>query len=834
MQPQQYPAPQSPMQPSAPKKKRNLNDYLTWGLIAAGVIVAISLIAWLVIVLMGKTSSDTGKTQVGAAAVLEPDTVAPYTRTINSTLGVQIPYNARELEGFGFAEEVTFSNTDLDESRAYTVMRVRPVETSEATRSEVTLESPELRVTSSPNKNYWDLLSTKKEYKDLSKVDMLVKETVTAREKDRTVDASDAEVRNIGGTDYRKVTFTYLNELYGVTTERREDCYMAVQQDRPYVACINNIRASNFAAVPQLEYVLSQMKYEGLDDEALVSTDTANKDAAMLENKEDEKVSAKQADEIKTQPTKKSEETKSVQKYLADTTNFKTAAAATPAVVRIGTVYCADIKLSLPNGGDGPTLTGACIDKAGTGFFISRDGLIATSASNIQVKPQEAVAAYITNAPDSSQALTRLERIVDYLVEARSIMRTDADALIAGVEERDQDIIAKVNAISSLIPAEDIAITKEKYGHAVQLSDKPMVVNQNGDGSSTFAYTDTVIEAAVEAKSYSTNVSQQQIYAGDDVEADAALLKVKKSGLYPTLALSQDGAAIAEKSTVSIVGLPMYAFGSLATAQFRPTPLYRMGEVSQTFNASKGQKTRSIATSSHAGLAGAPVLDAQASVVGVATYNNLNCPDRKCFASTIIRDTSQIKDLIKQRNITLQANSDSAVMWNEAIDALTKGNYTHATQLFTQASQLYPQNYKAAQFADYSKSQYGTVTDTSTMNTVVSILQMLAVVAGGIAALLLLGKLAIKLIIRPHTETQYGQMTRGQYIDPNQWQHQSVAQTPPPQTLAPLSSVPQPTAWQPPQQSIAPQLQPQTPPPQTPLSEYQAPVPTQPPYPPQQ
>ena len=834
MQPQQYPAPQSPMQPAAPKKKRGISEYLTWGLIAAGVVLAISLIAWLVIVLMGKTSSDTGKTQVGAAAVLEPEATAPYSRTINSTLGVQISYNARELEGFGFAEEVTFSNTDLDEARAYTVMRVRPVETSEATRSEVTLESPELRVTSSPNKNYWDLLSTKKEYKDLSKVDMLVKETVTAREKDRTVDASDAEVKNIGDTDYRKVSFTYLNELYGVATERREDCYMTVQQDRPYVACINNIRASNFAAVPELESVLSQMKYENLDKEALVSTDTESKDAAMLENKEDEEVSAKQSDESKPLPAKKSEERKSVPEYLVDTNNFKTAAAATPAVVRIGTVYCADIKLSLPNGGDGPTLTGACIDKAGTGFFISRDGLIATSASTIQVKPQEAVAAYITNAPDSSQALTRLERIVDYLVEARSIMRTDADALIAGVEERNQDIIAKVNAISTLIPAEDIAITKENYGYAVQLADKPMVVNQNGDGSSTFAYTDTVIEAAVEAKSYSTNITQQQIYAGDDVESDTALLKAKKSGLYPTLALSQDGNTIAEKSKLSIAGLPMYAFGSLATAQFRSTPLYRMGEVTQTFNASKGQKTRSIATSSHAGLAGAPVLDSQAKVVGMATYNNLNCPDRKCFASTIVRDTTQIKDLVKQRNIVLQTSSDSAIAWNQAIEALTKGNYKHATQLFNQAGQLYPQNYRAAQFADYSKSQYGTVTDTSTMNTIVSILQMLAVVASGVIVLLLLGKLAIKLIIRPHTETQYGQMAGGQYIDPNQWQHQSITPTPPPQTLAPLSSVPQPTAWQPPQQPAAPQMQPQTPPLPTQPPEYQAPMPTQPPYPPQQ
>lgn len=834
MQPQQpYTAPQSPMQPALPRKKRGLNDYATWAMVAFGIMLLVSLIAWAIIFFMGKTTSDTGKTQAGAAAVLEPAAIAPSLRTIDSKLGVQIPYNSRELEGFGFADEVTFSNTDLDESRAYTIMRVRPVETSEATRSQVTLESPELRVTSSLNKAYWDSLSTKKEYKDLSKIDILVKETITSRKQDKTIEASDAEVKNINNVDYRKVTFTSKNERYGVTTERSEDCYMTVQNDRPYVACINNIRASNFAVAPQLEQVLSQISYSKPDASILVDASAdaiKDKDVKMLDAKQDDKVSTdKSSDDKKEDAAAKTpQEGNKIPNYFASTTDFKAMAAAAASTVRVGTLYCADIKLTLPTtGGDGPTLTGACVDKAGTGFFVSRDGLVATSASSVQVKPQEAISAYITNAPDSEQALDRLQRILDYLVEGRVIMQTDADALIAGVEERNQDMIAKVNALSTKIAPEDIAITKEKYSYAVQLADKPIVVNQNGDGSASFAYTDTIVEMGIEGKVYTANKTQEQIYAGDTVASDTALLRVKKNAIYPALPLALSGEGVADKSTVNIAGLPMYAFGSLASAQFRTTPLYRSGQVTQTFSGEAGQKVRAISTSSHAGLAGAPVLDQQARVVGMATYNNLNCQDRKCFASTVIRDTTGITEIAKQRNLTLQSGSSSSEAWNDAIDQLTRGNYKEATSLFNQASSLYPQNYLAAQFAAYSKSQYGSATDTSTMNSVVNILQVFALLAFGALLLLAIVKVALKIIIKPRVETQYGQMAHGQYIDPTQWQRQDITPTQPPQTLAPLGSVPQPSGWQSPQpvqpgvapaptQPMAPQSQPQTQPPQYP------------------
>lgn len=839
MQPQQqYQPPVSPMQPAPVKKKRTISDIVTWAIVSLAVIVTLSTVAWAVIYFTGKTTSDTGKTQTGVAAVLEPAASAPMPKEVSSQLGVTIPYNARELEAFGFADDVTFSSSDLDEARPYTVMRIRPVETSEATRSEVTLESPELRVTSSASEAYWDKLASKKEYKDLSKVDMLVKQTVDTYEADRMVESSDAAVQEIGDVAYRKVTFTTTNELYGVTTKRYEDCYMTVQNDRPYVACINNIRASNFAAVPQLESVLSEVTYSTPVDEVLIS-ETGEDAAAVVQKKETEDADvadAAEANEADENPNSaavavKDTASSSVPTYLASTSDFKSMAAAAPAVVRVGTVYCADIQLTLPSGSDGPALTGACVDKAGSGFFISRDGLIATSASSVQVKPQEAISAYITNAPNSSQVIERLERVLMYLVEAKVIMQTDADALIAGVEERDQDIIAKVNEISSRIESEDISITKEKYAYAAQIADKPIVVNQSGDGSNSFAYTDTVIEATIEAKSYSTDVTQDEIYAGKNVSSDTALLKLKKSSTYPALALGLSGEGVSEKSVANIVGMPMYAFGSLESAQFRETPMYRSGEISQTYNASEGQKTRAVAASSHAGLVGGPVLDRSRNVIGMATYNNLNCPERQCFANTVIRDTIGIEELVKQRNISLQSVSAASTVWDRAIDELIKGNYREATSLFESAGQVYPQNYLATRFAEYSRSQYGTATDTSMMNTVVSVLKALITTLLGLLILLLIVKIGLKIFTKPHTETQYGHMSQGTYINPAQWNTPPAA---PVQTAAPLSTLPQPATWQP-QQPIPSSQQPQYPQYSQPQTPAPQPGQDQPPqYPPRQ
>lgn len=815
------------MQPAPNKKKAHPQSIVTWLIVATVVIATLSAIAWAVIYFMGYTSSDTGKTQAGVASVLEPASTVSIQRTVTSELGVKVSYDARELEAYGYADETTYSSTDLSDLRAYSVIRVRPVATSEATRSNVTLASPELRVTSSVNDNYWQVLSKKEGYGDLSKIDMLVKETVDSRSGNSMTQASDAEVVEMGDVSYRKVSFITSDDRYGVTTERREDCYMSVQNDRPYVACINNIRPSNFAVTPQLEKVLMSTEYAPVK-EGVLDAGAEAEEEALVDDVDDEVVES-DVDEAKPEQQEKVQ----VPLHLSNSQDFRVLAGASPATVRVGTVYCADVRLTLPNGSEGPTLTGACVDRAGTGFFISRDGVIATAASAVRIKPQEAIVSYITDAPTPAQVSLRLERVLNYMVEARILMQTDAEALIAGVEERDQDIIAKVNELSYRIDVENISVTKEDYKYAVQLGDKPIVVSRNGDGSNSFTYTDHVVEAKYEASTYSTTSTQEQVYRGESPDSDVALLKISKQANYPVLPIGRPGEGVAEGSTVNIVGRPMYAFGSLETAQFRSTPMYRSAKVTETFTADQGQRLRAVSEPSHAGFAGAPVLGSSHTLVGVGTYDNANCPDRECFGSSVIRDTTGISELVRKRNLRIVSVSSSSEVWQKALQELTRGNYKSASTLFDEAARLYPQNYLAVKFAEYSENQYGTSTDTSTMNLIVRVLQTIVVLSGILLTLLAIVKIGLKLLLRPRIETQYGHMSGGEHIDPAQWQQQSHIPRP---LTPPADGVPAPATWQPtPQQNptlLPPQYgaQPQSYPPAAYQPPSQANAPTS--YPP--
>lgn len=807
-QPQQ--SPMQPMQPSAkPKKKPTAAGILLTAMIIAGVVLVVALVAWLV--LSFRTSSDTGQTLAGAAAVIE--TAPPSVETIESSLGVSVPFNTREHSGFAYADEVTYTAGDVGETRPYSVIRVRPVETNQASRSEITMASPELRITTSLDQKYWEQFEGKRGYEDLSQIDTLVQENVSQRESDRWVEASDVETRTIGDIEYKKVVFTSENEAHGITSVRREDCYMTVQHDRPYVACINNIRSGNFSVLPQLETVLEQVSYQQPDEDELIedirSIEAANR--AMYSGEDDDEVAATDGtsgasddedfveveevtdEEDAPQEAAPAQRSAQIPPYLEDSADFYAYSRAAPSVVRVGMIYCADIRLTLATGGEGPLLTGACVEQAGTGFFVSSNGLIATSASVTDVKPQDAITSYIINAPGSGEMYQRLDRVLEYMVDSRILMQTDADAIVAGVQERNQDIVEKVASLSARIAPEDIAITSENSSYAVQLQDRPMVINERGNGSLEFAYSDNVISAELEGSRYTTNRTQQQVFNGETVADDIALLQVEQNTTYPALPLASD-VNIPEGTGVNVIGMPMYAVGSLSSGQLRSVPMLRQGAADEVFTGSNQQRLLSIKTGSHAGLAGAPALNRSGQVIGLATYNNLNCPNLNCFGGTILRDTAEIGNLARSRNISLQPGSVTADTWNRALHELIKGNYKEATDLFNTAGRQYPQNHLAAPFANYATSQIGSASDTSTANMLVRVMQIVALIAGLLLLLLVVARIMLKVFVKPQYKTQYGPAAaaNGSYVDVNQWRstarpsQQQSAQAPyQPQTPAP-------------------------------------------------
>jgi hypothetical protein len=784
------------------------------------------IVAWIVVA--GKTSSGNGKIDDGLLNALESADSAPIAKKITSKLGITIPFNGRELAGFGLADNVTYSANDLDEARGYTVMRVRPVETSQATRNEVTLESPELRVAASNDAKVWESLQAAPEYKSASKTDIIVKETIKQHKTDQTITASDVETVKIGTNDYRKVTFTKKDEQYAIPTMRREDCYITVQNDRPYVACIKGIRSSNFAAAPLLEQVMTQISYQAPEQAALSGQVSEQDKAAIADSKKDEKVSAEAAKTAKVSST----HTEGLEKSAI----FAASAQAAPATVRVGTLYCANIKLT---SGQNRTamlqLTNACTDKGSSGFIISRDGHIATAGSAVQVTPQQAINGYIINAPDSAQMYDRLSRVLTYLVQSRTIMQTDAEAIIAGTQQRDPDVIDKVNSIASKIPVEDISVTDEKYSYAVQLADQPMTVSDNSNGTLGFGYTDTVVDAELVGTEFDASKTKAQIFQGTMPDNDVAIIKAKKNLTYPTLKLASSS-TFRQNVPVMGVGVPMYAFGSLQSSQMNPNRVFRVGTSAQQFNSGSSQKISSVSFPSHAGFMGGPVFDETGAVTAFMSYGNLQCPDQKCFGQSAVRDVTGVTTVAKKRNISLVNTSPSSDDWRSGIAEYIKGNYKRAADYFASASSQYPNNYLATKFLAHTKTRINSQSDTSIANTAVDYLKLATIILAICIVVECIALLALKLFSRPQPQTQYGMVAGGNYIDPSQWsQSQSVAGSVSPQPSMQPQAVPQPTAWSPPtntqyppQQSTPVSPQPYQQPPVQPLSPQPPVLPSQP------
>lgn len=776
--------PQQPVQPAstgaAPREKKSRVGIIFVLMIISGVALLSGIVGW--IAFQMKSSSDSGKTPAGLAEVLEPSGAAPQPRTIVSKLGVTVPYDARELAVFGFYANTTYSNNDTAEARPYSVIRVRPVETSEAAHNQATLAAPELRLTTSSDPDYWKKLAEKDGYRDISKIDMLLKLVSSQRLEDTMVTESSPSVHTYGDTEYKKVRFTKKDERYGVTSERHEDCYFAIKNDTPYIACIHNIRAGNFSALAQLESVLAGITYQ-TPERANVKVDIDAERTAMLDSSRDEKVDAvapdkKQADAAKEEDKAKDGDMKSgavprtISPYLETTNNFRAFARSMPATVRVATLYCADIALTLPDGKPGPQLTGACIDKVGTGFVASSDGMVATSGANVSVAPREAIRAYITNAPNNTQMNQRLERVLKYLLEARSLMQTDIDALLAGVSERQQDIVEKIHALSDLIPSDRIALTKEQYSHAVQMSNKPITVQRKGDGHAAFAYTDTVLEATVIGRRVSNDKTQAAIAKGESVRDDAALLQLKKEGVYMAMPIAASS-VVAKQHHIGVIGMPMYTYGTIETGQFGAWPMLRQGKVDQAFNGAGGQRLAVITTPSHAGFSGAPAIQMNGEVVGLASYNTINCPGAQCMGSLIMRDAAEIISIAKDRNKSLRPHSAVGSVWQNALDELTRGNYRQAARLLNRVAQQDSYNYLAAPLAQFATSQIGSESDTSMMNMGVEVSQIVVLASVVALILLIILWLGVRLFSRPRAVSQYGVAAGGQYIQPGQWQAQA-------------------------------------------------------------
>jgi S1-C subfamily serine protease len=385
---------------------------------------------------------------------------------------------------------------------------------------------------------------------------------------------------------------------------------------------------------------------------------------------------------------------------LDDETLVNVIAKNQPSVVRIVTLYCADITLNSSRAV--ANFADTCSGKVGSGSIISSDGYIATSGHVVSATAAKALVQSLTDIKD-------IDRYLDYLVVSRLLTAFDASTIYEASLTEDDDAKTLLYATSDLIPADQINAANSSTEYAVQLSNQPIVITTLSSRLS-LEYTDTVVNAKLVDIDYDQVSSDAGLTTGEFTTSDVALLKATGSFPYITLG-TIDNVKVGDQLTA--IGFPS-AVDGVDNKLTQAIPSITQGRVTDIrFDAAQNaRKIIGTTVPIGQGSSGGPALNDAGEQIGLNTYGILECPDLKCYGDGQVRDIADLKALIKKNNITLKTGGISED-WANGLTAYVKGNYADALQYLTQVQAEYPANYLVTALLNVASQQVGTATDVS-------------------------------------------------------------------------------------------------------------------------
>ena len=731
------------------QRQSPLGRIVKWLLIAT---IALALLVGIgLFFVVPRTTAVDNDARQQLADILQPPEQTLKRVNVQSEVGFQLNYDNRLYSSYaevgdstaGTDESVavlsgqTYENNDLRIARAYNYVRIRPIESVEASRALTTLP-PEFELFATTSDQELTEAAKLTENKGLSKLSLFVKMDSDRRLAKRvaddntvvTIEATKASNTTINDVEYQRVRYTTTNENYRITNVKYDECYYTIQYDQPYSICISNVRPANVSAASLVEQVFDSVVYEqaatiidqstdetSTNDDQTTSfhpsitlaqaTSNEESDAATEETKQGEVSS----DTTSEEPEESALLTVTPQ-YYSDGKTLKSIAKAQPSVVRVGMLYCADLALKFEDGETATTLSDACVGNIASGVFISQDGYIATTGHAILAQKKAAINGYINFAPDRQLMLDRLQRVLDYLLDAKIILDSDAEYLATGASTGDQEALAKIQNIGSIIPDDYITPIDEEYSYAIQPSDKPIVVNRSDTFKPSFAYSDSVLKAEFVAANYDAEKSVQYTFGSETPRADIGLLKV--DGNFPDVPIATDENAQAN-DIIAAVGFTAYTDTTLTIDKVRNLPIANVSRVEQAY---QQDGVRFIQTDRPVlpGHDGAPVLDSSGRLMGFAVYGLLYCPDQACFSNGTVRSSTELVELLKENNISLQTGSSIANTWREGVDEFFAANYSASASSFASVDDEYRFNRWASPLEDLSTDLQGSAKDTSLMN----------------------------------------------------------------------------------------------------------------------
>ena len=425
--------------------------------------------------------------------------------------------------------------------------------------------------------------------------------------------------------------------------------------------------------------------------------------------------------------------TSNVPQQLDNATLVNVIAKNQPAVVRILTVYCADIAVA--SGTASLKTKDNCSAGVGSGSIISSDGYIATNGHVAVISPKQALL-------DSLISAEAIQRYLNYLVTAGLLPSAKATAIQTGVANNVSSASDALNATIALIPSTTVTATNVDLQHAIQLGNEPVRLDSGGSRLA-ITYTSTIVRASLVDQDFDQETADQSLLTGQFTTSDVALLKMK--GNYPYLRLG-NGSSVQVGDQLTAIGFPAFIDDSVSTSQWQTVPSITQGKVTDiisdaTFN---GRKIIDTSVPIAQGESGGPSFNDAGEQIGLNTYSALECKDLKCFGNGLVRDIADLKVLLKKNNITLTTGGVTED-WDRGLSAYTSGNYSEALTAFKKVQDEYPPNYLVSPLARLAREQTGSSTDISTSFQARTVTMTILTIAGG--TLLVLVVTIIGLII---------------------------------------------------------------------------------------
>lgn len=326
------------------------------------------------------------------------------------------------------------------------------------------------------------------------------------------------------------------------------------------------------------------------------------------------------------------------------------AALVRPSVVMILNNFCAQIK-------SGDKSYPFCLAQTGSGFFVNKDGYIATNGHVVTNNPETTIIFAVSSGALDSLLVDHFQSTLS--VESQAPLdRSQILTKVLDAHKSKESIYQMAAVVFDLYKKGSIKIADPQNSFFVQLGSTPLQLSEKGVNLRNDIVTANFIAADYKLPDSVTGFSS----------SDVALLKIAGTG-YPALPLGSLADA-GLGSRLLIIGFPGQGQGALSMlidSASNGEPTFTQGVVSAIKEA-KGDRKKLIqtdATINH-GNSGGPGVNSEGKVIGIATYGVAT--DEGVENYNYLRDVADLKSLMSKNNVP-EDLGETFPAWKEGLNS---------------------------------------------------------------------------------------------------------------------------------------------------------------------